>query len=307
LSIGGLLVLTGLGIGQNSFEHLLDPTVPTQLATIAAVVSILVKEFLYQVTAQIGKRQNSQVLIANAWHHRSDAISSILALIGIVGAQLGIRILDPIAGLLVCGLIVKLGFSTIMASIRDLTDTVEDLGLIKEIQNIASKIEGVDSSSQIRTRKMGPHTLVDMQVQVDPMMSVSAGHQVAERVRLTILNHFPEISEVLIHVNAEPEQEAGTEKLMRPQKEIQEDVKQILKGIPSIKETSHILCHYLNRKLHVEVTISVDENLRVKEAQEIAKKARDSVEKINNVSACDVHLELLSSHQIHEEIRKNNK
>jgi len=299
-----MLVITGLGIGYHSFEHVLHPTIPTSLATWAAIISILMKEALYQVTVQVGKRQHSQVLIANAWHHRTDAISSVLALGGIVGAQLGMHILDPIAGVLVWGLIVKLGISTIRTSVKELTDTVEDTSLLSDIQQATQLIDGVVHCDQIRTRIMGPLFFVDMSIQVDPMMSVSAGHQVAERVRLGILEKFSRVGEVLVHVNPEPDQEQGQEKLMRSQMQIQNDVESVLKAIPTIEGTSHILCHYLNGKLHVEVTISVDQNFTVKDVKEIAKQATMKIEKIQGVDHCDIHLELLASHEMHDELHK---
>jgi len=217
---------------------------------------------------------------------------------------MGVSILDPIAGLVVCGLIVKLGLSTALTSIKELTDTQEDTGFLSEIQTATSLIEGVVSCSKIRTRIMGPHVLVDMNIQVDPIMSVSAGHQVAERARLSILEQFPRISEVLVHINAEPEQEVGAEKLMRPQALIQQDVEKTLETIPNIEGASHIICHFLNGQLHVEVTIKVDNEFRIKEVQDIAMQARDAIEKIDGVDRADIHLELLGSHQILQDAKR---
>ena len=170
----------------------------------------------------------SRVLLANAWHHRSDAISSVAALFGIAGAQLGIPLMDPIAGMLVAGLIIKTGIDIGYESIRELTDETVEEDVISELGKIMSTIEGVDNFHEMRARRMGPHLLVDMHIQVDSMMSISAAHQVAERVRLEILEKLPAVNEVLVHVDAEDDffGDEGSEilqdiALMRPQGEIE--------------------------------------------------------------------------------------
>ena len=104
-----MLIATGIGVVWHTFQRVESPLIPGELALWAAGISIVIKELLYQLTHRIGKKQNSRILIANAWHHRSDAVSSIAALIGITGATLGFPMLDPIAGFLVAGLIIKSG------------------------------------------------------------------------------------------------------------------------------------------------------------------------------------------------------
>ena len=126
-------------------------------------------------------------MIANAWHHRSDAVSSIAALIGITGATLGFPMLDPIAGFLVAGLIIKSGVDIGYSSVRELTDEVAEQEVIEKILQTIEGIEGVEHFHQVRARRMGPHLLVDLHLEVDCMMTVSAAHQVAERVRWQIL------------------------------------------------------------------------------------------------------------------------
>ena len=161
-----------------------------------------------------------------------------------------------------------------------------------------SNIEGVDHYHEMRARKMGPNLLVDLHIQVDSMMSISAAHQVAERVRLSILKKLPAVNEVLVHVDAEDdfvEEESRIPQntvLMRPQKEIESDVKKAIKEIPEILGITHIYCHYLNKKLSVQVNIILDSEIKISDAQKIASIARQKIEKIKDIDIADLHLEL---------------
>ncbi len=294
-----LLLFTGIGVAGHVFNRMDATVVPGTIALWMAGIAIIVKEALFHVTRMVGRRTGSRVLMANAWHHRSDAISSVAALLGIAGAQLGIPLMDPIAGMLVAGLIIKTGIDIGYESIRELTDETVEEDVISELGKIMSGIEGVDHYHEMRARRMGPHLLVDLHIQVDSMMSISAAHQVAERVRLEILEKLPAVNEVLVHVDAEDDHvgDEGSEllqdiMLMRPQSEIENDVKKMLAEIPEIQGITHIYCHYLNQKLTVQVNILLDEQMRIRDAQKIASAARRKIEQIKDIDSADLHLEL---------------
>ena len=294
-----LLLFTGIGVAGHVFNRMDATVVPGTIALWMAGIAIIVKEALFHVTRMVGRRTGSRVLMANAWHHRSDAISSVAALLGIAGAQLGIPLMDPIAGMLVAGLIIKTGIDIGYESIRELTDETVEEDVISELGKIMSGIEGVDHYHEMRARRMGPHLLVDLHIQVDSMMSISAAHQVAERVRLEILEKLPAVNEVLVHVDAEDDHvgDEGSELLqdivlMRPQGEIENDVKKVLAEIPEIQGITHIYCHYLNQKLTVQVNILLDAEMRIRDAQKIASAARLKIEQIKDIDSADLHLEL---------------
>ena len=207
--------------------------------------------------------------------------------------------MDPIAGMLVAGLIIKTGIDIGYESIRELTDETVEEDVISELGKIMSTIEGVDNFHEMRARRMGPHLLVDMHIQVDSMMSISAAHQVAERVRLEILEKLPAVNEVLVHGDAEDDffGDEGSELLqdivlMRPQGEIEIDVKKVLDQIPEILGITHIYCHYLNQQLTVQVNILLDAEMRIRDAQKIASTARRKIEQIKDIDSADLHLEL---------------
>ena len=231
-------------------------------------------------------------LIANAWHHRSDAISSLVALIGIGGAQWGFPVLDPIAGILVAGWIIKIGLTIGYNSVRELSDEVVEEDVLPALKQALNQIEGVEKFHDLRARRMGSYVLVDLHVQVDSQLSVSAGHQIGERVRMILLEQIPQVNEVLVHIDAEEDLDESHPTLMRPQSDIESDIRQILQTIPEINGVSHILCHFLKEQLSVQIEIMVDPRLRVYEVQKIARKARRLVEEIDDVQTADIHLEL---------------
>ena len=294
-----MLIFTGIGVAWHLLNKMDSSGVPETPALWMALIAIAVKESLFHLTRMVSRRSGSRVLLANAWHHRSDAISSVAALVGIAGAHWGIPMMDPIAGVLVAGLILKAGIDIGYGCLRELTDEIPEEEVISELNKILSDIEGVVHYHEMRARRMGPHLLVDLHIEVDSMMSISAAHQVAERVRLRILKKIPAVNEVLVHVDAEDdfvEEEGGEASkdivLMRPQSEIEADVKKVLNDIPEITGVTHIYCHYLNQKLSVQVNIMLDTEMRIIDAQKIASNARLKIEQIKDIDDADLHLEL---------------
>ena len=294
-----MLVFTGIGVAWHVLNKMNSPEIPGTSALWMAAIAIAVKEALFHLTRMVGRRSGSRILLANAWHHRSDAISSVAALVGIAGANWGIPMMDPIAGVLVAGLIVKAGIDIGYESLRELTDEIPEEEVIIELEKILADVKGVDHYHEMRARRMGPHLLVDLHIEVDSMMSISAAHQVAERVRLRILDKIPAVNEVLVHVDAEDdfiEEEGGESSrdilLMRPQREIEADVKKVINEIPEIKGITHIYCHYLNQNLTVQVNIMLETEMRIIDAQKIASTARMKIEQIKDIDYADLHLEL---------------
>ncbi len=300
-----MLVFTGIGVAWHVLNKMVSSEVPGIPALWMVIIAIVVKEALFHLTRMVSRLSGSRILLANAWHHRSDAISSVAALVGIAGAHLGVPMMDPIAGVLVAGLIVKAGIDIGYESLRELTDEIPEEEVINELKKILADVEGVDNYHELRARRMGPNLLVDMHIKVDSMMSISAAHQVAERVRVQILEKIPAVNEVLVHVDAEDdfidEVVNDTSKkisLMRPQNEIEEDVKNILNEIPEITGLTHIYCHYLNQKLSIQINIMLDVEMRIIDAQKIASIARFKIEQIKDIEDADIHLELDDTHKI---------
>ena len=204
--VAAILFATGLGIGykgvliisSNDYSHL---TVPGVLALIAAVVSIGVKEGMYWYTRAAAKKINSGALMADAWHHRSDALSSVGSFAGILGARLGYPIFDPIASVIICIFILKAAFEIFMDSINKMTDKACDDETIEIIRTLILKQEGVLGIDQIKTRLFGDRIYVDVEIQADGNISLKQAHDIAHYVHDAIENNIPKIKHCMVHVN----------------------------------------------------------------------------------------------------------
>ena len=207
--VGAMLIVVALLIVSSGIEQLLRSLRgeiiprPALIALFAAVLSIVVKEFLYQYTVKVGKEINSSLIIANAWHHRSDAFSSIGTMIGIGGAIfLGEkwRILDPIAAIFVSILILKVAIDILKDSISELIETSVDDELKKEIYGTVSKVEGVKDYHKLRIRRVGNYYSMSLHILVDRSMTIAEAHKISYNVEEEIRNLLGPESIVTIHL-----------------------------------------------------------------------------------------------------------
>jgi len=201
-----LLAVVGVGVGYSAVSSIVkgqynNVAIPSLLALIAAVVSIIVKEAMYWATIIVSKKVNSSALKADAWHHRSDALSSIGSLIGIVGARLGFPILDIIAGLIICLFILKVAVDIFIDSIRKMTDESCDKETEEKIKTCANEIDGVVDVDNIKTRLFGSKIYVDLEICCDNRLSLVDAHKIAEDVHNKIESEFPTVKHVTVHTN----------------------------------------------------------------------------------------------------------
>ncbi|SIR20779.1 cation diffusion facilitator family transporter [Halanaerobium kushneri] len=198
-----ILILTAVFLGRDAFLTILSGNIaePGSWALVAAFISIVVKEILYRYTIKIGREIKSKGLIADAHHHRSDAFSSIAALIGIGGAKLGFRFLDPLAGLVVAFLILKVGYEIMRDTSYELMDGRPAREKIEEIRELADSIEGVMGIYDIKLRSYGPSYIVDLKIVVKDQLSVVEGHNIACQVENEIIDNSDNIKDVMVHVD----------------------------------------------------------------------------------------------------------
>ena len=175
--------------------------VPGMLALVAAFVSILVKEAMYQYTRICARKIDSSALMADAWHHRSDALSSIGALIGIAGARLGFPILDPVASLVICFFIEKAAYEIFMDAVDKMVDKACDEQTEKELTNCALSQEGVLGVDLLHTRVFGNKIYVDIEICADGSKTLRCAHGIAESVHDSIEKNFPKVKHIMVHVN----------------------------------------------------------------------------------------------------------
>ena len=198
-----ILFATGIGIGYAGVKGIIfkNYTEPGMLALAAAAVSIIVKEIMFQYTRAAAKKVNSTALKADAWHHRSDALSSVGALIGITGAMLGYPICDPIASIVICFFIIKAAWDIFFEAVNQLVDRACDEETEKRLREVVTRQDGVLCVDLIRTRLFGSRMYVDVEIGADGNLSLYDSHAIAERVHDEIEREFKDVKHCMVHVN----------------------------------------------------------------------------------------------------------
>lgn len=204
--LAGVLFATGVGIGMDGIRKIVSGTagdlpVPDLLPLIAAVVSIAVKEWMYWYTRATAKRIHSPSLMADAWHHRSDALSSVGSLVGIAGARLGLPILDPIASVVICLLIIKAAYDICRSAIGQMVDRSIDGKTTEKIRELVLSVEGVLGVDLLMTRLFGSKFYVDIEIAVDGSQTLYSAHAIAERVHDAVEAEFPNAKHCMVHMN----------------------------------------------------------------------------------------------------------
>ena len=206
LLLAMILAVVGAEIGISAINTIRNSDtegikVPETLALIAAIVSIVAKEAMFWYTIAAAKKIKSTALKAEAWHHRSDALSSIGALIGIGGAMLGAPILEPIASIVICLFIFKVAFDIFKNAIDQMVDHRCDDETEDALRKCATAVEGVLGVDMLNTRMFGARVYVDIEIRVDGELKLTDAHEIAERVHDAVETKFPEVKHVMVHVN----------------------------------------------------------------------------------------------------------
>lgn len=198
-----LLLITGVGIGYTAINTMIkgDYNTPGILAVIAAILSIIVKEWMYHYTVSAAKKINSTAMKADAWHHRSDALSSIGTLIGISGAIMGVKVLDAVAGFVVSIMIIKVAVDIYIQAVRQTIDHAADDTFIESVKKVISDVEGVKSIDEVKTRMHGARYYVDVEIGVDGNITVQEGHDIAETIHDIIETQLGDVKHCMVHVN----------------------------------------------------------------------------------------------------------
>jgi cation diffusion facilitator family transporter len=204
------LVIFGTGgwILVRSAHTIIDGTygIPGAVAVAAAFLTIVTKEALYRYSIVVGKRLGSPAILAAAKDHRKDAITSISTLVGVTGAFFGLAVLDPIAAGLTSLFIFHIGYETFMSAAHDIMDGRPRDECIDDIMKIAGGVEGVEHVHEIRCRRSGQYLIVDMKLDMDPRMTVKRSHDIATQVKKLIFERFPNVGDVMIHINPHEEE-----------------------------------------------------------------------------------------------------
>ena len=204
--LAAVLFATGAGIGWSGIKKAIagnygDLAIPGILALVAAIVSIIVKEAMYWYTRGAAKRINSSALMADAWHHRSDAFSSVGSFAGIFGARLGFPILDPLACIIICLFILKAAIDIFRDAVGKMTDRACDDETIAKMRDLILSQKSIEGIDGLKTRLFGDKIYMDVEIRVDALVRLEEAHLVAQAVHDVIEEQFPKVKHCMVHVN----------------------------------------------------------------------------------------------------------
>ncbi|MBF0438684.1 MAG: cation transporter [Magnetococcales bacterium] len=278
LGLSAILLMVAVGIVMDAIHRigLKDLEPPGQLAFWIAFLSILIKEALFQYTVRVGRRIKSNIMMANAWHHRADSISSFAAMLGIGGALMGYPILDAIAAIAVAFFVSKVAFEIGRDAIKGLTDASDavDTEIRQRITQLIHEIPEVLSAHFVTPRQLGPDIIVDVHVVVPLCLSASEGHQVAEKVKFSLLEQVDSITEVVVHVDTEND----LEERLPIQSSRDELLTWVVQEIPPnhpIVGISRLQPNYSREGIHLDLVLKVDESHSLTAIHADAKKLCD--------------------------------
>jgi len=261
LLLGSVLIFVAGGIAWSSIDRLFSGTevgAPGLIAIVITVIALLSKEWIFRYTMRVAKRVNSKLLEANAWHSRSDALSTAVVLVALIGAQFGVGWLDAVAAIIVGLLVGKVGWDLLWESARELVDTALPERIQQQMHDVACSVPGVDSVHDLRTRQSAGWVMVDLHVVVGPKITVSEAHEIGNEVSRRLRHGFPLLTDVIFHID--PEDDAGEGDPSRlPGLPLRPEVEAALNerwyGHPVWRTLSELQLHYLDDKVSVSLII----------------------------------------------------
>ena len=261
------LALVAIGIAWNSISYLWSTeALPHSgyLALLAAAGSAVIKEGMYHYTVHSARRLQSNLLKANAWHHRSDAFSSLVVIAGVGGSIAGFPWADPLAAVVVAAMIIRVAWKIGREGYDELIDTGVSSNLAKRIGEEIRLVDGVAEMHQLRTRKMGSKIFADVHIRVSPRISVSEGHRISDAVEAHLGKQFASLYDVIVHIDPEDDDE-GQPSIDLPLRPVIE--RSISAALDNLRDTEsaapirpeNIVLHYLEGRLGIEVWLPLDD------------------------------------------------
>jgi cation diffusion facilitator family transporter len=290
--LGIILVAVGAGIAISAGMRLSSAqtfVIPSAMTLWIAVITLGAKEGLYRYTMVTADRFDSNMLRANAWHHRSDALSSLIVAAGIGGSLLGFGYLDSVAALIVALMVVKVGGELAWQSLRELVDTglaAEDL---ESIRQVILSISGVKALHLLRTRRVGEQALADVHIIVDDRLSVSEGHQISEMVRATLIKEIAPLADVMVHIDTEEDVNVPSGAGLPLRAELQKRLNNYFRDIPEARLIEHMTLHYLNGRIDIELLLSQDAVSHSTSVRQLARQFAAAVRNDRDIGNVDVH------------------
>jgi len=291
--VGTVIIIAGLGLAYEAWSFSMSgiQQVPKKVAIFAALISIAVNEGLYHYNRIVGERINSPSLVANAWHHRSDAVSSIAALVGIGGAMMGYPIMDPLAAIVVSLMIIKVGYSIVRSGFKDLMDTGMSEEKARKIEDHINTIPGVIRCHDLRSRKVGGKFLLDVHIIVPKESTVTEGHHAAESVRRTLVRDIENIEDVMVHVDAEDD--ANFEPIYWASRDdLVKVANPVIASVEGIGPSPQIRAHFHHGKTKLEVFVRLGDDLDPGRERQILDELKTKLKNLEHVDDVRVFLDV---------------
>ncbi|OGI63660.1 MAG: hypothetical protein A2W18_15430 [Candidatus Muproteobacteria bacterium RBG_16_60_9] len=293
LVLGIILVAVAAGIAWRAGDRMLfDPspfTIPSVITLWIALLTLAVKEWLYIYTIRTAARYGSALLRANAWHHRSDAISSLIVFVGIAGALYGYGYLDAVAAILVAVFIAKIGVQLGWPALRELIDTGLDSDDREAIRRVIHTVSGVKALHLLRTRRMGGQAYVDVHILVDSHLSVSEGHQISEVVRQRLIQQIAPVTDVMVHIDTEEDEAGDIASGLPLRAEIEKRLARYFADIPQASAIEQTLLHYRKGQVDVELRLPLSAVTTADSARTLGKRFTTAARADKDIGKIDVY------------------
>lgn len=261
---------------------------PEIIVAIAAVMSIIANEWLFRYTLRVGEEIRSNLLIANAWHSRSDALSSLVVLIAFIASMLGLAYADAVAALLVGGMVVWSGLRLAWEGVRELVDTGVDDEVVARIERVISQVTGVVAVHQLRHRSMAGQVLVDVHIIVAPTLSVSEGHYIGEHVRIALQTQVAEVNDVTVHIDPEDDEQFAPSINLPNRAALLPELLSRWQNLPGGKELKVLQIHYLAAQLHLDIVLP-QQLLQQQESDALAKLYQQAVSDLPTLAEVTIY------------------
>jgi len=289
--LGIMLLAVGIGIAASAGMRLYSAqafVIPSAATLWIAVITLFAKESLYRYTMVVANRYDSNMLRANAWHHRSDALASVIVAAGIGGSLLGLGNFDAVAALIVALMVAKVGVDLAWQSLRELVDT----GLAQEdldsIRRTILAVSGVKTLHLLRTRRVGGQALADVHIIVDDHLSVSEGHQISEAVRQKLIREITPVADVMVHIDSEEDVDRPSCVDLPLRDEVEIRLARYFHGIPEAGQIRHMTLHYLMGRIDIELRLPLAMVANSTEAEQLARRFADAVKKDQDIGRLEV-------------------
>jgi len=292
VGLGIALLAVAAGIAYDAVSRLFEPErllTPGWLSLAVASISIVSKEGIYHYTIRAARRLRSNLLRANAWHSRSDAISSVVVVIGVAGTMAGLNYLDAVAAVGVAFMVAKIGWDLAWASVRELVDTGLNREQVEQIRDTIASVTGVRDLHLLRTRRMGSDALVDVHIQVDPTLSVSEGHHVSETVRRRLIEGIDEVSDVMVHIDPENDETAQPCGHLPLRRELMTKLEAAWHDVPAANHIQKVTMHYLSGRVHLELFVPLQELATIEAARAEASALEQAARRVPEVGSVQVN------------------